>query len=255
MNSHLPTENNSFFRSLLDLLYPPRCQVCHRFSPEPFCPECRNSVVLVQPPFCRSCGAPFDPLAKGPQECADCRTLRRSPIAWARAAGIYQGSLQRAILELKFAGRRSLARPLAALLAELAQSDRCESRAFDAVCPVPLHPLRRKERGFNQSELIARFFCQQVGLTLDTGLLQRTRPTVPQVMLAPEQRRRNVRGAFALSPQAEVTGKRLLLVDDVFTTGSTLRECAKVLRRAGAAQVCVLTVARPRPAWMLPPKE
>jgi ComF family protein len=194
----------------------------------------------------------LDPQAKGPEVCLDCRRLQRHAITWARAAGIYQGPLQRAIVGLKFAGKRSLAIPLAGLLAGTMQNGLCKDLSFDFACPVPLHPERLKERGFNQSELIARYFCERTGIILNTALLQRIRPTIPQVLLPPEHRSRNVRGAFDLSPDAKAAGARVLLIDDVYTTGSTLRECARVLRRGGGAAVCVLTIARPRPPWMPP---
>ncbi len=242
-----------FWRSLLDFFYPPRCQICYKFSPEPFCAQCRDKITLINPPVCARCGAPLDPLAKGPDLCSDCLPLSRFPITWARAAGIYQGPLQRAIVGMKFAGRRSLAVPLADLLVESMKNGLYSGHAaFDFACPVPLHPQRLQERGFNQSELIARYFCEKIGLYLDTTPLERTRPTLPQVLLPPEQRLKNVRGAFDLSPDADVQGKQVLLIDDLYTTGSTLKECARVLRRGGAAEVYVLTLARPRPPWMTP---
>jgi len=245
---------NSFWRGLLDIFYPPRCQVCFGFSSEPLCPRCRGRIAFIKPPVCRLCGLPLDPAAKGPDQCPDCRFVRRSPINWARSPGIYQGPLQRAILSLKFAGRRALCRPLADLLAAAVQNGLCPDDSFDFACPVPLHPRRRKERGFNQSELLARYFCEKTGLTLNSSALLRIRFTVPQVMLPPEHRRKNVHGAFSLSPGAEVKGKKVLLIDDIYTTGSTLKECAWVLRRGGAAAVSVLTLARPRPPWMTSPQ-
>ena len=243
-----------FLRGLLDLLYPPRCQVCHRFAPEPFCPECLAAVTLIRPPVCCHCGTPLDPMAQGPDECAECRSAKRTPISRVRSAGVYQGPLRQAILALKFGGKRALALPLAKILAELYLSGLCKSSDFDCVCPVPLDRQRQRERGFNQAQLLARYFSETVGLPLRDDLLQRVRPTLPQAMLPTEQRSKNVRGAFALTPHAEVKDARVLLVDDVYTTGSTLKECARILRQGGATEVCVITLARPRPAWM-PEKE
>jgi len=241
---------NLLFRGLLDLIYPPRCQVCRRFDPRPFCQSCWESIELIQPPVCRQCGAPLDPSATGPQECNDCRARQKSAIAWARSAGLYDGTLQRAILNLKYTGCRALAIPLAGLLVEAVRNLEDGQDSFDAVCPVPLHPQRQKERGFNQSELLAKYLCETAGLKMDKTIIQRIRPTLPQVMLPPKERGRNVRGAFALAPAADVAAKRILLIDDIHTTGSTLQECARVLQKGGAAAVCVLTLARPKPAWM-----
>ena len=115
---------------------------------------------------------------------------------------------------------------------------------IDVICPVPLHPARQRLRGFNQSELIARRLGQSLGLAVNMSALRRTKPTQPQIELTGDQRRRNVRGAFAVEDKAAVAGKGVLVLDDVWTTGSTITECARVLRRAGAARVLVLTVAR-----------
>ncbi len=238
---------NPFCRGLLDLFYPPRCQVCRRFAQEPLCPDCRAQIAFINPPVCRRCGIPLDPQAQGPEECLDCRKAQRQPITWARSMGLYEGSLRRAILAFKFLGRRALALPLADMLASEGLDE-----AFDLACPVPLHPQRQRERGFNQSELLARYFCEKTGVSLRDGLLQRIRPTIPQVVLPAEHRAKNVRGAFSVSPQANIQGARILLIDDLYTTGSTLKECARVLQKGGAAAVCVLTLARPRPSWMPP---
>jgi ComF family protein len=154
-------------------------------------------------------------------------------------------------LNFKFAGRRVLAEPLAELLAETYRDGLCPEENFDLVSPVPLHPQRQKERGFNQSELLAEDFCQTTGLALAKDLLQRVRPTIPQVMLPRQERTKNVRGAFAVSDKVGVNGKDILLIDDIATTGATLKECAKILHKAGAEKVCVLTLARPRPPWMI----
>jgi len=159
--------------------------------------------------------------------------------------------LRKAILQMKFMGKRSLGLPLANLMTEAAHAwlDGNISEITIA-CPVPLHPSRLKERGFNQSELIARYFCEQVGLTLEPSLMLRTKPTIPQVALPRTERDKNIRGAFALSDNADIKDANILLIDDIYTTGATLKECARTLRRGGAKEVYVLTLARPRPDWM-----
>jgi competence protein ComFC len=242
----------AFARAALDLFFPPRCQVCRRFAPVPICLDCQTDLRLIQPPLCEHCGLPLDPKAAGPALCRDCLAEKRSPIAWARAAGLYEGALRKAILALKFQGRRSLAPELAQMLVAAVQNDALAAAAPpDLVCPVPLHPSRQAERGFNQSALLAHYFCERTGNELDCNLLFRTRPTIPQVALPRPERGRNVRGAFAVSEGKEIKGAKVLLIDDIYTTGSTLEECAHVLRRGGAADVYVLTLARPRPEWMV----
>jgi len=214
------------------------------------CPDCRENIVFIERPICIRCGAPLDPGTKGPEECRECRERKRSYVDRFRGAGIYEGVLQKAVLNFKFDGRRSLARPLAELLAGVIESGLTGEAAFDFVCPVPLHPQRLKERGFNQSELLAKYFCEKTGSELRRGILVRTRPTIPQVMLPAGKRRTNVRGAFALGDGAEVKDARVLLIDDVYTTGATLQECARMLKKGGASAVSVLTVALPKPKWM-----
>jgi len=239
-------------RGLLDLLYPPRCEACGRLRAEPICTECAAKIEFVRPPMCKVCGEPFDPLAKGAPRCQRCRTGRR-PFARARSAVYYDGPIVQAIYRFKYYGQMVLGPRLGKLMAE-ALGDGAAGIAADAVdviCPVPLHSSRLRERGFNQSELLA----EEVAAALDKplkALLERTRPTLPQVDLPVESRRANVRDAFAPRLQEVIAGQRVLLVDDLFTTGATLSECARALRRADAAEVTVFTLARPLPLWRRP---
>lgn len=244
-----------FWDGLLNLVFPPRCQVCLKFGRAAICDSCLAEIKVIEPPFCAICGRPFDPLAKAAPVCTQCRK-RRWSFQWARAYGTYEGTLREAIHRFKYSGKRVLAEPLGKMLAERA-GDLTEValEAIDLICPVPLYPARKKERGFNQAELLSKVLAERTGLPIEAGLLQRTRDTQPQVDLPAQDRARNVRGAFAAAADAgrqpsntaeQVKGKSILLVDDVLTTGATLNECAKMLRRAGASQVYVLTVARSR---------
>jgi ComF family protein len=245
---------NALARGLLDLLYPPRCEACGRLRREPFCAECRAAVEPLQPPQCAVCGQPFDPAAAGAPLCPECRLRRRHPFRIARSAVYYEGPLVQAIWRFKYRGQMVLAEPLAQfLVAALASGPAAdlELGSVDVVCPVPLHPSRLSERGFNQSELLAEHLAAAIGKPLRL-LLERTRATLPQVDLPRGSRAANVRDAFASRPAEVIQGQRVLLVDDLFTTGATLRECARALRRAEAAEVRVLTLARPLPAWRRP---
>jgi ComF family protein len=154
-------------------------------------------------------------------------------------AGPYEGALRRAIHLLKYERMTPLTRPLGERLALAA----AELTGFDAIVPAPLHWRRRWDRGFNQADLLAREVSRRTGIPIDRRLL-RTRSTPPQAGLSAAERRRNVQGAFAAAGKSAIRGKRLIIIDDVMTTGATLEACARVLKRAGASQVAVLTLAR-----------
>jgi competence protein ComFC len=153
--------------------------------------------------------------------------------------------MQRAIRLLKYNGRRSLASILGGMMAELAESSKVLSnRRFDMIVPVPLHPWRMLEREFNQSELLGHELAARLKVPLETNLLTKVRKTRPQVGLSPQQRRDNLKGAFAVNPRLSLKAKTILLVDDVMTTGATGDECASTLLAAGAQAVYVITAAR-----------
>jgi len=235
-------------RVVLDLLFPSRCQGCGSFGPDLLCAACREAMHPIFPPFCSRCGLPFDLLARGGGLCARCRLRSRFPYRWSRSAARYEGPLRQAILSFKFERRRVLAGVLAELMIEavdrwqqagLPDSD---PAGWQVLCPVPLHPDRLRARTFNQCELLCRELGGRLGLPV-ASLLVRTRATGSQVELAEQERRANVRGAFALAPGAAVAGRRIVLVDDLWTTGSTLVECARTLREAAA--VYLFSLARP----------
>jgi ComF family protein len=235
----------SFFRELLDgtlsLLFPPRCEVCGLLQEPVVCAQCRAQFGRIEAPYCRQCGLPFDPLAKAATHCPECR---EDPPAFdaARAAGIYGGLLRRAIHLFKYDGVRAMTGPLGEFTLEMVELP----FSIDCLCPVPLHPKREAMRGFNQSLLLAEVLGEGWSAPVEAGLLSRTQNTPPQMSLPAAERRRNIRGAFAVTGNA--TGRAVGLVDDVFTTGSTLRECSRVLKRAGAVRVLVITVARTAPS-------
>ncbi len=182
-----------------------------------------------------------------------CRRARR-PFGQAVAYGSYEGTLRELVHLLKYNDVRPAANVLGGMLAEAltALDPAFERLTFEQeailVIPVPLYKSKRRQRGYNQAELIARaalkFYPARERLRLVPNLLLRTRDTASQIGLSTHQRRANLRGAFAVKRAAEVTGREVILVDDVYTTGSTATECAQVLRRAGAAKVWVATVAR-----------
>jgi ComF family protein len=171
--------------------------------------------------------------------CIPCREIKRHPVERVRAFGIYDGRLREAIHGLKYDGKIALAQPLGKMLGDAIGADPV-LQAADVVVPVPLHRWREGERGFNQAEEVARIVAARCGVPL-RRLLVRRRATQWQTDLEESERRANVRDAFAVRGDARYA--RVLLIDDVVTTGNTLAECARTLRRAGVAAVCAATVA------------
>jgi ComF family protein len=239
-------------KSLIDLIYPPRCPVCQAFLQDqvtvlgarelPFCEACFKNFTKITSPICFLCGRPFSDGTDQDRLCVDC--LRKRPsYDMARAPYLYDGALMKAIHELKYAQRSHLADSLGLLLALFAQSWTQEMKG-SLVMPVPLHPRRLRARGFNQSLLLARCVAAKAGAELDFLSLRRTRFTKPQTELSSEERKKNMRKAFEVVKPEAVKGKTIVLVDDVATTGSTLNECARALKRAGADRVLCLVLAR-----------
>src|SRR5574341_159625 len=237
----------SILRRLLDFLLPTPCSYCHSpvgNSPVPFfCSACWSYFSLLNGPVCPCCGRLFDSpeaLSHSPGHlCGACRR-ELPPFDQALSVGYFEGALREAVHVFKYRPCRSLGKPLARWMAghvRLGQS-------IAVVMPVPLHVSRLRERGFNQALFLAHGVCEVHGLHLSLDNLGRVRPTRPQVELSGEERVVNVAGAFALRRPGEIAGKSILLVDDVFTTGATLNECARVLKDAGASRVMALTLAR-----------
>jgi len=227
----------AWLRALVEIILPPVCRVCARPGEFPICRPCLDAFRLISPPWCVTCGRPLRPPVGSTTLCEACRT--HAPLfSRARPAGIYEGVLRETIHALKFGGCRAVAGPLGDLIGATVQSD-LRLRA-DVVVPVPLHPIRHRQRGFNQSELLARRTARVLALPCEAGVLRRARITDAQSGLTRDAREANVRGAFVC---AAAIGGRVLLVDDVMSTGFTASECARALRGAGAAEVIVATAA------------
>jgi ComF family protein len=227
----------------LDLVFPALCPVCGATLAEgrrdPLCGTCWSAIPRLGPPCCERCGVPLP--AGGPAACGAC--VAEPPAwDWTRAAADYAGVVREAIHAFKFDGRRTLARPLAALV--LAQWGDRLAAGVGGLVPVPLTSAREQERGYNQAALLAEAVAAQLAVRVRPRWLARVRATLPQSDLGAAERRANVRGAFAADRAA--AGHHVVVVDDVLTTGATAAECARALRVAGAAQVGVLTVARVR---------
>jgi ComF family protein len=233
------------FRSLLDLLFPPLCHVCRAFIPEAgelfICAGCLDKIGFLSTPFCSVCGTPFGTEHGLNHTCGACLKNPAFPVS--RSATLFAGPVQELIHRFKYSHRVHLSQPLGLLTARVLASFVAEV-APELIIPVPLHKKRLRQRGYNQSQLIGAVLAKQWKVPLEVGNLRRERWTEPQTSLDAAGRRSNVRGAFAVRKPQRLEGKRVLLVDDVFTTGSTIRACAESLDEAGVAAVFVVTVAR-----------
>ena len=244
-----------FLRSTLDalasVLAPAPCRLCAKpllnASRIPICPECLASFVPIGEPMCQCCGRPF-PAIVAEHTGAPlplCRLCRENTFAFerARSFGVYDTALHNAILLLKYEELTRLGDWFAERLAEVAARE-AELFKADVVVPVPLHPARQRERGYNQAELIARPLAKRLGIKQGAYLLMRTRPRPARLVLSRKEHWESVRGAYATRKGLRVDKLRVLLIDDVMTTGATLDACSRALKQAGAASVVGLTVAR-----------
>lgn len=240
--------------ALASIAFPAECRLCERLltwaKRVPICAECLASFATLPPEICKICGQPLEPLlvAEGKSTEGDpgevCRTceLRRYAFDRARSYGLYRDGLVRAIVLLKFEAIPPLGEWFAERLWEVLRRE--EGPGADIVVPVPLHRQRERERGYNQADVIARPLARKLKLPYRPVLLVRKKPRPDKQILSLKERWESVRGAFATRKGVQVDNQRVLLVDDVMTTGATLDACAKALRGAGAKSVIGLTVAR-----------
>lgn len=242
----------SSLASLVRLVFPDACPLCGSFreeSPErSFCTLCMESLRLVRSPLCNRCGFPF-PSGEGEDHlCGEC-LLSPPPFSTARSLGLYETTLLDAVHRFKYRRAVRIGEGLGRLMADVRMEGGPSLSSFDRVLPVPLHPARLRERGFNQSAVLAGAVSRRITVPLDLFSLRRIRDTKPQTSLNRIERKGNVRGAFSVARPSSIEGKKVLLVDDVYTTGNTLSEAARELLRGGASEVAVLTAARAVPLF------
>jgi ComF family protein len=233
----------SLVAALADLLFPPCCLGCERrldsSRPPLFCADCAAHLAFIRSPLCYCCGNPF--VTGADHLCGDCLAGHQA-FDLARSLFHYQPPIAHLIRALKFRGNLAGLVSFRALINQ--ENFSATFTEPDLVLPVPLHNSRLRERSFNQALLIAKNCLPQWQGKIAASLLLRHRPTSPQTSLTGKERRLNLRQAFTLSNPTKITGAKVLLVDDVYTTGSTVNECSRILRKAGAMRIEVFTLAR-----------
>jgi ComF family protein len=227
----------SLISQFFNILYPVRCPLCGNvpdvFAYSPVCRSCWSGIRRYTGPSCRVCAIPF--ASEHARVCGQC-LKKPPPFSRVIAYGLYEGIIKEAINQFKFHGLKRLSKPLGSLLLGL------DLPAVDGVIPVPLTIRRLRERGFNQSLLVARIVAKEMKVPLLMDVLVKKKETPPQIGLTARERLLNLRNTFAV--KGDVKGMRLLLVDDVMTTGATVTECSKQLIKSDAEEVIVLTLAR-----------
>jgi len=230
----------------LAFFYPEICQLCKKNrarSADGFvCGPCREGVQFIQPPFCQRCGRPVEGAITNDFECTACRQ-EELHFESARSAVAANGVVREVIHRYKYQRALWFEPFLAGLLVQQAWPH-LSAKDWDLLVPVPLHSTQQRRREFNRSERLGRWLTKAIGIPMDRNLLSRIVPTQTQTRLDREARHENMRNAFAMRKKRRLHGERILLVDDVYTTGATTNACARTLLKGGADKVCVWTVAR-----------
>lgn len=233
-----------YLQKLLHFLIPYPCPCCKKFLGENergICSSCLSAIRWIEPPFCSVCGVPFISSRAGNHFCGPC-TLRKRSFHMARALGYYEGTLRLAIHQWKYQQKTSLTSFFGEILGK-GFYRYWDPSSIDLLVPVPLHPKRLRERGFNQSLLLVKALSDRTGIPYQKRLLRKIHPTPPLMELRAGEREKVIKGSFRVMKKREIEGKYILLVDDVYTTGATVNECAKALLAGGAARVDVFTLA------------
>ena len=231
---------------LLDFVYPQTCPICRNHlkrEEKDLCDDCWKALALVPSPYCPYCKVFLENEGEiADHHCACLSKPEERRILAVRSLGTFDDHYQKLVHRLKYEKKIHLGRRLAQKLGESVSEEK-EFAGCDMVIPVPLHRARERERGFNQSEVLAEGISRVIGISLAKDILKRKRNTKDQTYLNAQQRAENVRGAFVVTQPENIDGKSVILVDDVMTTGATLNECARMLLEAGATRVFAATLA------------
>ncbi len=235
----------NIFQKIIDTILPPRCLKCGKIleSENGLCADCFNEIDFISTPYCKKCGRPFADIHHGNGLiCGDCMKKQHSLFRFNRSAVKYNEHSKNLLLSFKFMDKTDNAPLLAKWLKQAGKDIFAEG--VDIFIPIPLHYKRLLKRRYNQSALLAKELSRLTGIKTDYASVVRGRHTRPQVEFSGAARIKNIKGAFKIKHPERIKGKRIVLIDDVMTTGSTLKECALVLKKAGAKSVDTLTVAR-----------
>ncbi len=238
----------NLFTELIEIIYPKKCHICLDFLDDSetklpdVCDNCFTSFPALTHPFCSICGVPFASKVEEDHLCEKC--IRTRPFYdELRAPYLYEDKIMEAIHRLKYSGKSYLAKSMGRILADFLK-ERISDIEGMIMIPVPLHKRKLRQRGFNQSVLLVKSISRLLNLETDYFTLMRIRYTETQTGLSLEERRKNVKGAFEVTDNTVLKGKSVILVDDVATTGNTINECARVLKKAGCERVVGLTLSR-----------
>jgi ComF family protein len=254
----LREELSTLREALSDLLFPPRCAFCDDDSKDvsrcSFCEECLGSLRPIEPPICERCGMPVPSLMEPSAKfCGRCLS-DPPPYTRARYGVQYEGALRDALLRFKFGGHLSVGRALSELLLETFEKHFASSD-FDIIVPIPMYDRRLPSRGFNQAVILAEGVESGTGIPLDRFSFRKIKDTPPQVGLTRRERVANLKRSFSVSKPDRIRGRRILLIDDVATTGSTIEEASRTLLKAGAGRVEALVLALRMPGHQDSPPE
>ena len=233
-----------WFQVLFNLILPPRCPICGKVvaNSDTLCSKCFESITFISFPYCKKCGKPLDLfISEDELYCDDC-FIKKSPFRLCRSAVVYDDFSKKIILDFKFFDHLENKKLLAKWI--LMAGKDIFNEGVDYIIPIPLHFSRLFKRKYNQSAVLSATLSKMCMVPVLYNTLKKVKKTLPQVHCSGKQRLKNIRGAFQVINPDLIKDKRILLIDDVYTTGSTLCECAKVLIKAGAKSVDALTVAR-----------
>ena len=239
-----PKKNNKFISTVADVLFPPRCPICDGLlEPEEKSArihrDCVGKLYPVRGSVCMHCGRPLE--CANAEYCHDCvGKVSVSELTQGKALFLYQGSIKETMYRFKYSNRREYARFFAAY-AKRQYGEWIKSKGIDVIIPVPMYEKKRRLRGYNQAESLARALSLDFEIPVDTGLVQRVKDTMPQKALSDLERKKNLKNAFQ-SKESVVQYKEILLVDDIYTTGSTAMAVAEAIRKTNACRVYVLSV-------------
>lgn len=222
---------------LLQWFYPSKCPFCGQITSGGICEECQKQIRKIREPRCMKCGKPIGDVRK--EYCYDCGHIRHM-YQWGRSLWVHKSPVSDAIYQLKYQNKRIYGKVFAEELAK-EYGELLKRKGVELLIPIPLHRMRRWKRGFNQAEIIAEELGRLAGIPVEKKVLRRIRRTNPQKQLDNKMRRKNIDHAFKV--KGEILAKNVVLIDDIYTTGSTIDEAAKALQNAGVEEVGFLTIS------------